>query len=268
VELKGKVFVITGGGNGIGRELVLELLSRGAEIAVVDKNKSFLEETMRMSRDKKEKLSIYQVDISDKQAVETLPELILSEHCAVDGIINDAGVIQPFVKVTDLDYEAIDHVLSVNFYGTLYVTKAFLPHLLTRPEAYIVNISSMGGFLPVPGQTIYGASKAAVKLFSEGLASELSSTSVRVMTVFPGATDTNIAENSGVELQLDMEDGRGSFRMVAPRDAAQTIIDGLELDRSQILIGMDSKFMNFATRLAPQQAARLIHSQMKALLPE
>jgi short-subunit dehydrogenase len=75
--------------------------------------------------------------------------------------------------VNELGYEAIERVMNVNFYGTLYMTKTFLPHLLTRPEAHVVNVSSMGGFLPVPGQVIYGASKAAVKLLTEGLHSEL-----------------------------------------------------------------------------------------------
>lgn len=268
MEVKDKVFVITGGGNGIGRELVLNLLSRDARIAMVDKNEGFFEETKKLSGEKRDKLTVHRIDISDKEAVETLPDQIISEHGTVDSIINDAGVIQPFVKVCDLDYEAIQHVMDVNFYGTLYITKVFLPHLLTRPEAYIVNISSMGGFLPVPGQTIYGASKAAVKLFSEGLASELITTGVRVMTVFPGATDTNIAKNSGVELSLEIEDGRGAFKMVAPQEAAQTIIDGIEQDRYRVLIGTDSKLMNFVCRIDPQRAAKLIHTQMKALLPE
>ncbi|HRD39265.1 MAG TPA: SDR family NAD(P)-dependent oxidoreductase, partial [Bacteroidia bacterium] len=71
--------------------------------------------------------------------------------------------------------------------------KSFLPHLLKRPEAHIVNISSMGGFLPVPGQSIYGATKAAVKLLTEGLRSELLDTNVRVTLIFPGAIGTNIA---------------------------------------------------------------------------
>jgi short-subunit dehydrogenase len=78
------------------------------------------------------------------------------------------------------------------------MTKTFLPHLLKRSEGIIVNVSSMGGFLPVPGQTIYGSSKAAVKLFTEGLNSELTGTNVHVMGVFPGAIGTNIAANSGV----------------------------------------------------------------------
>ena len=111
----------------------------------------------------------------------------LALHPGVDGIINNAGIIQPFVRLNDLSYESIERVINVNLYGTLYMIKTFLPHLLTRPEAHIVNISSMGGFLPVPGQTIYGASKAAVKLLSEGLHSELMNTHVMVTVAISGS---------------------------------------------------------------------------------
>ena len=76
------------------------------------------------------------------------------------------------------------------------MTKSFLPHLLKRPEAHIVNVSSMGGFLPVPGQTIYGASKAAVKLLTKGLHSELPGMNVKVTIIFPGAVNTNMTKNS------------------------------------------------------------------------
>jgi NAD(P)-dependent dehydrogenase (short-subunit alcohol dehydrogenase family) len=105
---------------------------------------------------------------SARSAAEALPEQVLARFGVVDGLINNAGIIQPFSRLNDLDYAAIDRVLNVNLYGTIFVTKAFLPHLLNRPEAHIANLSSMGGFVPVPGQTIYCAAKAAVKLMSEG----------------------------------------------------------------------------------------------------
>jgi short-subunit dehydrogenase len=107
------------------------------------------------------------------------------------------------VKIKDLDYAAIERVFAVNWWGTLYVTKTFLPLLLARSEGHIVNVSSMGGLLPVPGQTIYGALKAAVKLFTEGLHSECAGTNVHVTVVFPGAVATNITANSGVEIRID-----------------------------------------------------------------
>jgi NAD(P)-dependent dehydrogenase (short-subunit alcohol dehydrogenase family) len=178
MKLSGKVIVVTGGGNGIGRELVLALLGRGATVAAVDRSEAALRETTQLAGQAKSRLSTFALDITDRHAVAALPDAVIAKHQVVDGLINNAGIIQPFVKLNELELDAIDRVMNVNFYGTLYMTKAFLPHFLQRPEAHITNISSMGGFLPVPGQTAYGASKAAVKLLTEGLHSELSETSV------------------------------------------------------------------------------------------
>ena len=269
MKIENKVIVVTGGGNGIGRELVLGLLARGARVAVVDISGPALQETVRLAGTQSDRLSSHVVNITDQQAVDALPDQVIAKHGSVDGVINNAGIIQPFVRLKDLDYDAIDRVMKVNFYGTLYMTKAFLPHLLTRPEAHIVNVSSMGGFLPVPGQTIYGASKAAVKLMTEGLYSELLNTNVRVTIVFPGATATNIAINSGIggSLQADKKE-KSPIKMLAPSKAAQIILDGMEQNRFRVLVGSDSRLMDLISRLNPRNATHFIYNQMKSLLPQ
>jgi short-subunit dehydrogenase len=185
----------------------------------------------------------------------------------VDGVINCAGIIQPFVKLDQLDYHAIDRVFDVNWRGTLHMTKTFLPILLKRPEAHIVNVSSMGGFLPVPGQTAYGASKAAVKLFTEGLHSEMRGTSVHVTVVFPGAVATNITANSGVEIPVSAGGGGGRERKVLAADvAARIILDAMEKNRYRVLVGSDARLMDALYRLHPRRAAAFIANQMKDLL--
>lgn len=270
MKVNNKIIVVTGGGNGIGRELVLLLLTRGARVAAVDINAEALRETATLAGDTASRLSTHVVNITDREAVANLPERVIAVHGAVDGLINNAGIIQPFVRVRDLDYAAIERVMNVNFYGTLYMTKEFLPHLLKRPEAHITNVSSMGGFLPVPGQTIYGAAKAAVKLLTEGLHSELANTNVLVTVVFPGAIGTHIAENSGVgrTLPAATDTQRRSIRPLPPSRAAQIIIDGMERDQYRVLVGTDSAFMDFIYRVSSQHAARYISSQMQSLLPD
>jgi short-subunit dehydrogenase len=146
------------------------------------------------------------------------------------------------------------------------MVKTFLPHLLTRPEAHIVNVSSMGGFLPVPGQTIYGASKAAVKLLTEGLHSELANTNVKVTVVFPGAINTNITKNSGLANPRQASAENGSVKILSPTKAAQIIIDGMESNRYRVLVGNDAKFMDIFYRLHPGSAAKMITGKMKGLL--
>lgn len=266
MNVQSKVVVVTGAGGGIGGELVKTLLARGARVAAVDLREEALQ-ALKTSLSAGDELSLHAVNIADKEAVLALPGAVAAAHGQVDGLINCAGIIQPFVKVQDLDYNAIERVMNVNFYGTLYMTKAFLPHLLERSEAYLVNVSSMGGFLPVPGQSVYGASKAAVKLLTEGLYAELLSTNVRVSVVFPGATETDISKNSEVSAPAVSGDAAKKFPMLSPTVAANIIVNGIEKNKPQIFTGKDSRMMNKLYRLNPVYATKLIAKQMKSLLP-
>jgi short-subunit dehydrogenase len=249
----------------MGRELVLQLLERHARVAAVDVNERTLQETQSLASSRAASLATFTTDITDRASVEALPRAVADRFGAVDGLINCAGVIQPFVRLRELDYATIDRVFDVNWRGTLYMTKAFLPALLERPEAHVVNISSMGGFLPFPGQTVYGASKAAIKLLTEGLASELSQTNVRVTVVFPGAVATNIAANSGVDLRMGAAEER--YKVLSADRAARDILDGVERNESRILVGNDAKVLDLLYRLSPRRAAAFIAKQMKDLLP-
>lgn len=266
MKVANKVFVLTGAGGGIGGELAKALLQRGARVAAVDLATASLTGLDKYAG--KDQLSTHPLNITEITAVERLPAIVKKSHGQIDGLINCAGIIQPFVKINDLRYSDIDNIMQVNFYGTLYMTKAFLPHLLKRPEAYIANVSSMGGFLPVPGQSIYGASKAAVKLMTEGLYAELLDTNVHVSVIFPGATKTNIAENSGVRTPVanNADIDKMTVSMLPAAEAAEIIIDGIEHNKPQIYTGKDSNFMNRLYRLSPGRATRLIQKQMRSLL--
>src|SRR5947209_794341 len=250
----------------MGRELALLLLSKSARVAGIDLVPSSLEETARLAGGYKDQFGGFVANIADKLAVEALPEQVIARFRAVDGIINNAGIIQPFRKLNDLDYATIERVLNVNLLGTLFCTKTFLPHLLERPQAHIVNISSMGGFVPVPGQTIYCAAKAAVKLLSEGLASELIGANVRVTVVFPGAVATNIRENSGVEAPKTADSAAAS-KVLPATTAAQIIVRAMEQDAQRVFVGRDTALMDKLYRLSPAYAARAIASKMRALIP-
>ena len=257
MKVVNKNIVVTGGGNGVGRELVLKLLSKGARVIAIDINQSALQETFRISG-KNEKLLTQVVDITEKESVFHFAEEIISSLGHIDGVINNAGIIQPFVDLKDLKLEQIDKVMNVNFYGTLYITKAFLNHLLTRPEAHIVNIASMGGFFPFPGQCSYGASKAAIKIMTEGLYSELLDTNVHVSVVFPGGIATDIMKNSEITDKTASDSEKNSKLLLSPTAAASKIIDGMEKNKYRLFVGKDSKFMNFMYSVSPGFATRLI----------
>lgn len=260
-----KTFVVTGGGNGIGREVVLELLRRGARVAAVDIRPASLDETAALS-EPADHLATFVVDITDREATEALPIQVAQRLGPADAVINVAGIIQPFVKLTDLDYVAIERVIDINLYGTIHVNKAFLPTLLNRPEAHLANVSSMGGFFPFPGQTIYGATKAAVKLMTEGLYAELLDTNVGVSVIMPGAIETEITKNSGVDVPGVDPERAGKFPTTSAADAARIILDGVAEGKLHIYVGRDSRLMGLFNRISPKWSIHLIQRKMKSLL--
>lgn len=268
LDVAGKVFVVTGGGSGIGREVVLTLLHRGARVAAVDLNGERLAQTAALAGRDADRLTQHQVNVTDADAVARLPQEVLDAHGAVDGLLNVAGIIQKFVHFNELQRADIERVLSVNFWGVVNMVQAFLPHLLQRPQAALVNVSSMGAFIPVPGQTVYGASKAAVKLLTEGLHAELRGTPVRVTVVFPGAVATSITENSGVQAPAvaGANQNAENRKVLPPKEAAEIIVDGMERGDYRVLVGRDAQVMDGLTRLVPERAMTMIADQMAGLL--
>jgi NAD(P)-dependent dehydrogenase (short-subunit alcohol dehydrogenase family) len=267
MRLENKVVVVTGGGSGIGRALVRALLERGARVAAVDLREETLKETAELLT-VGEHLSLHVADISNEAAVAELPAAIIAHHGHIDALINNAGVIQPFTPFMDLDTAVIDHMVNVNLYGPIRMCKTFLPVLAARPEAHLVNVSSMGAFMPFPGQTMYGVSKAGVKLLTEGLYAELADTSVQVSVVMPGAVDTNISSNSGVKMpgKAKEDAGNSAMKPLPAPDAARIILDGMEAGRLHILVGRDAKALWFLSRIAPRRSIRLIQKQMKKMM--
>lgn len=206
--------------------------------------------------------------MADAERVAALPEEVIAAHGTVDGLLNVAGIIQPFVKFAELDRAVMERVMDVNFWGVVNTTQAFLPHLLKRPAASVVNVSSMGGFLPVPGQTVYGASKAAVKLLTEGLRAETRGTPVAVTVVFPGAIGTNITANSGVATpgRPAADSEAAKHQATSPADAAETIVAAMEKGAYRVTIGKDAAFLDKFVRVAPEKAMEFIAKKMADLL--
>lgn len=266
MKVNGKVIVVTGAGSGMGRQLTMELIKRGASVAAVDMRAETLEETKKLAMAAGGKVETFVLDISDDAKVLALPALVEKKLGHVDALINNAGIIQPFVPINELSVEAAAKVMAVNFHGPLMLTKAFLPGLLERPVAHILNVSSMGAYAPVPGQSVYGASKAAIKLLTEGLRSELLTTKVGVTVVFPGAINTNIAANSGMANPGGDDAAAAKFKMTEAPVAAKMMVDAIESNAPRLTIGQDATMMDIMTRINPVWAAGVIYKQMKSLL--
>lgn len=266
MQIQGNVFVVTGGGNGIGREVALGLLQRGARVAAVDLNEQGLAETALLAAAGAGRLTTHVLNVSDRATVLALPDEVIAEHGKVDGLLNIAGIVHPFVPMAELEFAIIERVFDVNFWGVVNMTKAFLPELTRRPAAAVLNVSSIGGFIPVPGQGAYGASKAAVKMFTESLFAESLDTNLAVTIVFPGGVGTSITANSGVDKTIPGSGKpRKGYKTTSPADAGRQIIEGLEQGRLRVRIGSDAKALDRLTRLMPRRAIELVVKATKRL---
>jgi short-subunit dehydrogenase len=140
--------------------------------------------------------------------------------------------------------------------------RTFLPLLRERPVANLTNMSSLSALIPFAAQTIYGASKGAVKQFSEGLYAELLDTNVRVVTLFPGNVSTNLTGNSGVTM---IDAGGRKVRATTPEVAADRIIDGIMADRFRVVIGNDARALGMLVRLSARWTTGFVARQMKSV---
>lgn len=273
VRVAGKVFVVSGAGNGMGRQVALGLARRGAHIAAVDLDEAGLARTSELLRAQRgtgagaptlstQTVSTHRLDVTDRHAVAELPDHVLACHPVIDGLVNIAGVIHRFAPFTELTQHDADRIMAVNFTGTVDMCRAFLPLLLARPEANLTNMSSLAALLPFATQSLYGASKGAVKQFSEGLYGELGDTGVRVVTLFPGNVDTDLTGNSGVEM---LDAGNRKVRSTTPAAAAEKIIDGIERDRFRVVIGTDARFLDVLSRISAKRATRFVANQIKSV---
>ncbi|NQX12685.1 SDR family oxidoreductase [Microbacteriaceae bacterium VKM Ac-2855] len=263
MQVQDKVFIVTGGGNGMGRQVALEILRRGGHVAAVDLNESGLAETAQLASQVRGRLTVHTTNVTDQSAVAALRADVMAQHHRLDGLVNIAGIIHSFVDFEELPIDVTERVMNVNFWGTVNMCREFLPTLKTRPAAALINMSSLSALVPFAGQTFYGASKGAVKQFSEGLYAEAVGTGLTVSTIFPGNISTNLTGNSGVA----MIDAKGKkVRSTTPEEAGRAIVDGIEKGRFRILVGNDARLLDRLVRIAPRWATGMVAKQMKSVL--
>lgn len=262
-NLNNKVIAVSGAASGIGRALVEGLLASGARVAASDIDNTNLQSLREYGA--AELLLLSRVDVSDQSAMQAWASEVKSHFGEVDGVINNAGVALS-CHAADQPREQMEWLFNINYWGVINGVEAFLPELLRRPEACIVNISSLFGLLSVPSQSAYNAAKFAVRGYSESLRQDLRETSVKVVTVHPGGIQTNIA-NNGRHLHsitgnaADVEKTAALFNSIAatsPKQAANKIIRGLQKSSPRVLIGSDAWFLDKIQRLFPACYDRIL----------
>ena len=267
-----KVAVITGAGSGMGRYLAILLARDGADVCVCDINGETLNETMAMLRKYNVSVSSHLLDVSDKESIEALPQKVIDEHGKVDLVFNNAGVGSGSY-FQDMNRDNWDWVMGINFEGVVNSTRAFIPHMINNSEAAIVNTSSIFGMVTIPGQSVYHATKFAVRGFTESLALEMKQTNpnLQIHCVHPGHIGTNIATSARIsDEDFDKTQARMSifnrnppktkqemgelFKEggMHPSKAAKIILDGVKKNNSRIFVGLDAKLLDLSQRLFPK----------------
>jgi short-subunit dehydrogenase len=210
------------------------------------------------------KVSTQRVDVAKRDAVYAWADEVVRDHGKVNVILNNAGVAVG-ATVQDVTYEDFEWLMGINFWGVVYGTKAFLPHIKRAGEGAIVNVSSVFGLIGVPTQSAYNAAKFAVKGFTECLREELEieGANIGVTCVHPGGIKTNIVRNARMTASKGMVDDRSakSFEksfITTPEKAASDIVNGILRNRRRVLIGPDAKAIDLMQRLLPTGYQALI----------
>lgn len=252
-NFKDKIAVITGAGSGIGQALSIELAKKGAVLLLSDKNADTLADTFSRVQTIGASCFTYVVDVADEKAIIGFTKQVLKEHNHIDLLFNNAGFALGKISLKEVKMDDFKKIMDVNVYGVIHHTKLFLDTLLSRPEAVIVNISSLFGLVGIAEQVPYCTTKFAVRGFTEALRMELMDTNVEVYCVHPGGINTNIYRNAVHYQKDDTLDKKfqKALERTSPEQAAKIILKHIEKKNERILIGIDAEMGDRLARTLP-----------------
>ena len=253
--------VITGAASGIGRALALEMGARSARLLLADLDAAGLQQVSSALQAQGVVCYTLTTDTGDEAAVAALAAETQRLFGAADIVVNNAGVSLS-TSVEQLQSADAHWLMNINFWGVVHGCRHFLPQLRSRPQALLVNISSIFAMLSMPTQSMYNASKAAVRAFSDALREELRGSQVGVLCVHPGGIQTRIADNARMlDIALvatnpaEMRSNFNSSARTSAQDAARAIVRAIESDQSRLLIGLDARLGDWLYRLAPSRSS-------------
>jgi len=230
--LKEKVIIITGAAGGIGSATARLFAERGAILVLIDIQREKLKELGEALKNSGTKAMTVEHDVTDSESWESLMEKVVKEFGKIDVLINNAGVIQPGpAEVIKLD--EVKHQISVNLLGTIYGCRAALRIMKQQNFGKIVNVASLGGIVPMPGEAVYSATKYAIRGYSLSLKAELRKSPLEIAVVCPDSVDT-----AQLDYELLHDEAVLSFigEPLKPEKVAKGILKAVNKKKPEILI--------------------------------
>lgn len=252
-----KVVTITGAASGIGRALAVTAAEQGALLAISDVDEAGLvatEQAVIAASGDPARVHRHVLDVSDPDAFTAYAATLEAHYGRVNVLVNNAGVSLTG-DLLELSDDDIGWIIDINLGGVIGGTRAFLPSLIASGDGHLVNISSLFGLISMPGQSVYNATKYAVRGFTEAVRQEMliAGHRVAVTCVHPGGVRTAIARNGRVGRATTHSDMVEFFdrhmARLAPEDAARIIVRGVQAGKPRVLVGADAHLLHQAARL-------------------
>ncbi|HUI87591.1 MAG TPA: SDR family oxidoreductase [Anaerolineales bacterium] len=234
-----RLALITGGSSGIGLALAQLLVQEGARVWLVARRKDVLEAAQKtlLSLSADHRAEIFAADVTDAKQVQAAVDHVVGAAGVPDLLVNVAGASHPgYVQETALG--TYHDMMNLNYFGIVNMVQAVLPGMLKRGSGYIVNFSSVAGFMAPFGYSAYVPSKYAVRGFSDSLRLELKPLGIRVSVVFPPDTDTPGMANENKTKPYETREAFSS-KLVSPQEVAKQTLRGMKRGRYVILPGSD-----------------------------
>ena len=255
-----RVAVVTGAASGVGRALSEELAVRGCRLALIDINAEGLQDLATRIQALGGEVSTHIADVSNAERMAALPDEILAAHGHIHILVNNAGVTVA-AGFEDHTLEELRWLIGINLWGVVHGCHFFLPHLLREEGAKLINVASSTALMGLPGQSVYSATKGAVRGLSESLSAELHRSNVKVTSIYPGGIRTGLFEAArGTDRAVLAQAGsepRTARMFLSPQQVARAIIRAVERGRARALVGWDSHLVEWLWRLSPAMALRL-----------
>lgn len=239
MKLQHRTILITGGTSGIGLEMARQLIARGNVVVVTGRDP----ERLAAARRSLSALHTFRSDVRDPEAMAGLAAQVLSQFPQLDTLINNAGIMRKLDLAAIPQPQDVTREIDINFSGPIRMVQLFLPHLLTRGSALVVNVSSGLAYVPLPVSPVYSATKAAIHSYTRSLRVQLRGTSVRVVEVAPPGVETPLFRGEFAQ------ETRGQKAM-DPRVLVEKVIAGIEAGEWEVSPGL-ANVLRIMGRLAP-----------------